>query len=731
MRHLGGGGVTSESYFQQLLRLVYRLLFLFTAEERNLLHAPDATGEQRAIFAEGYALSRLRDRALRRRYYDRHGDLWQSLKITFGALAKGAPVLGLPALGGLFDPTQCPDLDAAAIANERLLDGIRSLAFFRSGTALARVNYRDMGTEELGSVYESLLELQPVVDTTSWTFSFVDVLDGQKSRGSQRKLTGSYYTPASLANELIKSALNPVLDEAISQHPKNPRKAILDLNIIDPACGSGHLLLAAARRMATEIMRIEAGTGSHDEATLQHALREVVQHCIYGVDRNPLAVELCKTALWMETVEPGKPLTFLDAHIHLGDSLVGIIDPDIMAKGIPGEAYKPLTGDDKTICQSLKKQNRQAGTSVPFDLFDDEGVVEEEAGADINAMPEETLADIRRKLRLGKKRNGMRSACKRSCVPICSSGPTLHRRQRKAPGACRIREISIVLPLAYRNVPGVKETVQNLANQHRFFHWHLVFKEIMQRGGFDVVLGNSPWGRVKLQEKGFFATRSREIATAPNKAARDILIKKLGSEDALPAERVLLAAYEAAKREYGAISQFVRTGGRFPLTGVGDVNTYALFAELFLHLTAPGGRAGIIVPSGIASDKSTSTFFEDIVGSRRLASLYDFENREAVFSSVHRSYKFCLLTLSGTDRPCAKAEFAFFCTRRSRSARKNACLRCRQRILHSSTPTHAPARSSVPDVIWRSSARCTSEQGSCGKRNGAASRRKTLGVYVS
>ena len=155
-------------------------------------------------------------------------------------LPRAASALGLPALGGLFDPVQCPDLDAAAITNEYLLDGIRSLAFFRSGTALARVNYRDMGTEELGSVYESLLELQPVVDTTFWTFSFVDAPDGQKSRGSKRKLTGSYYTPASLVNELIKSALDPVLDEALREHPENPHQAILDLNVIDPACGSGH-----------------------------------------------------------------------------------------------------------------------------------------------------------------------------------------------------------------------------------------------------------------------------------------------------------------------------------------------------------------------------------------------------------------------------------------------------------------------------------------------------------
>ena len=397
---LEDGTLPPEHYFQQLLGLVYRLLFLFAAEERDLLHPPNATGDQRTVFADGYSLSRLRERALRRRYYDHHRDIWQSLQITFRALAQGAPALGLPALGGLFRSGQCPDLDSAAISNERLLDAVRSLSFFRSDQALARVNYRDMGTEELGSVYESLLELQPVVDVnaTPWTFGFIGDGNGDKTRGSERKLTGSYYTPSALVNELIKSALEPVLTQAVADHPENPRAAILNLKVLDPACGSGHFLLAAARRMAAEIARIESGTDTSDEAARQHALREVVQHCIYGVDRNPLAVELCKTALWIETVEPGKPLTFLDSHIQLGDSLVGIFDPEIMANGIPGEAYKPLTGDDKANCRDLKKRNSRSGDSVQVSLFDEDSVFEVAVvTADLDAMPEETLDDIERK----------------------------------------------------------------------------------------------------------------------------------------------------------------------------------------------------------------------------------------------------------------------------------------------------------------------------------------------
>ena len=192
---LRSGELSPERYFEQLLRLVYRLLFLLAAEDRGLLHAPGAGAAARAVYAQGYSLSRLRGRVLRRRHYDRHADLWQSLRIVFRALESGgAPALGLPALGGLFRADQCPLLDGAALANTRLLEAVRKLAFFQSGQALARVNYRDMDTEELGSVYESLLELRPAVDAETSTFDLAGG-PGEQTRGSERKLTGSYYTP--------------------------------------------------------------------------------------------------------------------------------------------------------------------------------------------------------------------------------------------------------------------------------------------------------------------------------------------------------------------------------------------------------------------------------------------------------------------------------------------------------------------------------------------------------
>ncbi|MDE2871484.1 MAG: N-6 DNA methylase, partial [Gemmatimonadota bacterium] len=661
---LEGGGLTPEDYFQQLLRLVYRMLFLFTAEERDLLHDPDATGRERGVYAEGYALSRLRERALRRRHYDRNSDLWQGLQVTFRALARGAPGLGLPALGGLYRDDQCPDLDKAAIANDRLLEAVRTLAFFPSlsGRSLARINYRDMDTEELGSVYESLLELQPVIDVhaSPWRFAFAGDASGQtKTRGSARKLSGSYYTPPSLVGELVRTTLDPVIARAIADRPENPRAAILDLRVLDPACGSGHFLLAAARRLAAEIARIDVDDDATDEGTRRHALREVVQHCVYGVDRNPLAVELCKTALWIETIEPGKPLTFLDAHIALGDSLIGVLDPGVLEDGIPPAAYKPLTGDDKGVCRDLKARNRSGGQGDLF--FDEESILEVAiASISLDAMPEDTLDDVEAK-RSAWEATGLdavhaHEALRASLFAGAWFAPKTRRTLQTVP----LTEHTQQKDYAELGLAGVARQTRDLARRHRFLHWHLRFPEIMQDGGFDAVLGNPPWERIKLQEKEFFATRSPEIAGARNKAARDRLIRHLNRDDAPPAERALFGSFQDAKRKAEAASQFVRTGGRFPLTGTGDVNTYAVFAETCLQLVNAKGRAGLIVPTGISTDHSTRRFFEHVVTSRRLATLYDFENREGVFPGVHRSYKFCLLTLAGRDDPVPEAEFAFF-----------------------------------------------------------------------
>lgn len=667
---LGQERLPTADYFRQLLRLVYRLILLFTAEDRGLLHHPDVTPAQRELYSRGYSAGRLRERALKSRA-DRHADLWEGLRVTCRGLATGVEPLGLPALGGLFAADRCPDLDAAVLPNRNLLAALRALCFFRVGAVLARINYRDMDTEELGSVYESLLELQPVikVDTSPWRFGFVgDPADlpspavrgagGEGVRGSARKLTGSYYTPDELVQENIKSGLEPVIARAL-QAP-DPRAALLAIKALDPATGSGHFLLAIARRIAAEIARLDADSDIPEAVAYRHALREVVAHCIYGVDLNPLAVELCQTALWLETLEPGKPLGFLDHRIRHGNSLVGVLDPAIVADGIPDKAYTALSGDDKVTCLALKKSNRKQAGGRQHDFFGGE-VTHAFAATHTHlaAMPEDTVEAIAAKQaayaqaeqdeRLGRERLRFDLFCAAFFAP-------------KTPANAETIPLSSDLMRAANGLsprPGVQELTREMVRQYHFFHWPLVFPEAMAAGGFDVILTNQPWERIKLQEQEFFGSRRPEIADALNAAARARLIERLNAANASPVDKRLYREFLMTKRGAEGASLFAHESGRFPLTGIGDVNLYALFAESIAQLIGEQGRASMIAPTGIATDDSTKAFFDAMATGGRIASLYDFENREKLFPAVDSRMKFCLLTLGRQEQ----ARFVFFATR--------------------------------------------------------------------
>src|SRR5690606_7742673 len=334
---LASDAAAAAALFEELLRTVYRLIFLAVAEDRDLLH-PRTTGRQaRDLYAENYSFAFWRQRSTRLAAYDAHHAAWEGMKVPLAALEHGQPLLGLPALGGLFARGATPTLNQARIPNRRFLRAIYSLGFIRVDSQRHRINWRDMKTEELGSVYESLLEIRPRLSAAGE----FELDSGAK--GNHRKTTGSYYTPDSLVETLLDSALDPVLEKAEanalpSAHPepvKGPGdgastgparaehpavKVILDLKVIDPACGSGHFLLGAARRLAERVAELR----DPDSPDRQAALRDVVARCIHGVDRNPMAVELAKVALWIESVSPGQPLGFLDANIRCGDALLGV-----------------------------------------------------------------------------------------------------------------------------------------------------------------------------------------------------------------------------------------------------------------------------------------------------------------------------------------------------------------------------------------------------------------------
>jgi hypothetical protein len=668
MRVQNGALPLTTEFFGQLLRLVYRLIFLLAAEDRNLLDPPESSAAARKLYAAGYSASSLRDHAARRAAWDRHHDRWEGLLITFAALACGEPRLGLPALGGLFDRGVMPDLENAKLANRALMEAMYRLAWLKEDSGRVMVNWRDMAVEEFGSVYEGLLELTPRLVNDGRAIAFAE---GGEAQGHARKTTGSYYTPDSLVQALLDSALDPVLDR-VQAEADDPAAALLSVTVIDPACGSGHFLVAAARRIADRLARARAdGVGSR--ADYRHALRDVVRACIHGVDRNPMAVELTKVALWIETVEPGRPLGFLDANIRCGDSLLGAFDLDALKKGIPDPAYRQLSGDDRDTAKHFEKRNKSERVAQgSLDFTGGRGTMPAQALAGdlraFRAMPEDSADEIAakrekfRKVQADPRRWSLRIAADLYVAAFLTpktGGVPMNRDAITIPTSAHVWD-ALGGHSAYDPLIG---RAQDLAAATRAFHWPLEFPDVMAAGGFDAVLGNPPWERIKLQEQEFFASRDPEIAEAPNAAAREELIAALKKEEAGPRERALYEEFETAKRTAEASSAFARVsagdGGRFPLTGRGDVNTYALFAELFTELVSKRGRAGVIVPTGIATDATTAPFFAALIDGKRLVQLLDFENRERLFAAVDSRMKFSLLT---TGHNVTESAFAFFLT---------------------------------------------------------------------
>lgn len=663
-------GYDRQAFFEELLRLVYRLIFLATVEDRRdrgtgerLVFTPDASDEAKARYLSGYSLTWLRERAVRRSQHDRQADLWQALSITFGALGVGEPALGLPALGGLFDVDQCPRLDAAQLDNRHLLAAVFQLGWFRADGGLSRVNYRDMGPEELGSVYESLLELVPDLQglTSPATARLAFVGDDEtdtSTKGNTRKLTGSYYTPDSLVQELIKSALEPVIAQTVKANPEQPVQALLALTVCDPACGSGHFLLSAARRLADEVALHRAAAeregGAPTPADYRHALRDVVSHCIFGVDKNPMAVQLAKTALWLEAYSPDRPLSFVDHHLRVGDALLGVLDPKVLEDGIPDEAYTALSGDDKTVASALKKQNKADLKSwrqiTGGDLLTQPGLTAQ-------AVSVETLEDDTPE-HLAAKRQAWSMAqaeAQRSTFARLADAYVAAFLAPKLAGAGDTVPLSGYLwSVLSDHAPKaeVEDAAQALCRQHSVFHWWLAFPQVAAKGGFSVMLGNPPWEQLQLSEEEFFSSRAPSVAALAGDKRKKAIAEL---ERTAP---WLWEQFNATKRQNEAANLFFRTGGRFPLTAYGKLNTYALFSEAFLQGTSATGRAGFIVPTGIATDDSTKAYFGHIASEGRLVSLYDFENSDAIFPSVHRSYKFSLLTLGAAPL----AEFVCFAT---------------------------------------------------------------------
>ncbi|TEB10639.1 Eco57I restriction-modification methylase domain-containing protein [Pelotomaculum propionicicum] len=668
---LRSGTLSTQDYYRQVLRQVYRLLFIFVAEDRELLSDPNAQAEARKLYLDHYSTLRLRSLAGKTRG-TRHPDLWRALRLVLDKLHGGCPELALPALGGyMFSAGATADLNDQDIANTDLLKAFHALTYTVDRNVLRPINYRNLGPEELGSVYESLLEMQPSIHMEA--SSPEDRFKLTVAAGSERKTTGSYYTPSSLVNCLLDSALGPVLNEACKK--ADPEKALLDLKICDPACGSGHFLIAAAHRIAKRLAAIRTGEDEPAPKQYQRALRNVIGRCIYGVDINPMSVELCKVSLWMEAVEPGKPLAFLDHHIKCGNSLLGST-PALIRRGIPDDAFKPIEGDDKDFCKEYRKRNREERLGSRS-LFAPDGSPWEQLGdlgpalLRIDAFDDSTLDGLQRKEDAYSqfvRSNGYLFG-KLLYDAWCAAFIWVKRYSDELPYPITQEILDRIRHYPHACPHWMREEIIRLSLEYQFFHWHLEFPDLFRpkpsveiaedevtgwSGGFDCVLGNPPWERIKLQEKEFFASRSPKVANAPNAAIRRRKIAELWKTDPL-----LYQAFQDALHRAEGESRLVRDTGKYPLCGRGDVNTYSIFAELKRSLLNTQGRVGCIVPSGIATDDTTKFFFRDLIDSRALQSIYMFENEGKLFPGIDHRNKFALLVMLGRNLESLGVDIVF------------------------------------------------------------------------
>ena len=604
----------------------------------------------------------------------------ESVKIVFAALDHGEKELALPALGGLFRKDRLKWLNECVLDNRALLDVTRALRWTKMNGVPQLVDYRNLGAEELGSVYESLLELVPTVSRQERTFGFVGITEEGLTAGNARKTSGSYYTPSCLVEEQVTRVVEPLVKQRLAaaggpqSSAADKEKAILSISVLDPACGSGHFLLAAARRLAERLAEIRAGDEAVTTSLYREALRDVVSNCIYGTDLNPMALELAKIALWIETLVPGQPLGFLDSHLVCGNAILGVDNLELLKTGIPAAAYKPLPGDDKNVAKELAARNRAELKKFSHEREKGQMVFVGEAGnlaasfAQIDAMPENTLAEIETK-RIAHEKYLAGAASNRllAAANLFTAAFLLPKRADSDESAPKLATNHY--PLA-TNVPTTGNIIAFLTDDIAYtpptpemlaaaretcraadvLHWPLAFPSIFAKGGFDIILTNPPWDQMQVSEEEFFATRDPSIATLAG-AVRKAAIAEL--KDANP---MLWNQFNSAVQFQAKGNHFVSASGRFTLSNVGKLNLYSVFTELVMSIRNPEGRAGLVVPAGICSDNSTQKLFAAMVNGKMLEAVLSFENEEFLFPAVHHSYKFSLLTLGKAET----TDFTFF-----------------------------------------------------------------------
>ena len=698
---------------QAALIFLYRLLFVLYAEDRGLLPVNDTRyddyGMRKRVRDD--VADRMADRDTFSKFASNHYD---HLMTLCRLIDKGDPSIGLPPYnGGLFASEAAPMLERVRLSDKNIAPIVYDLSHTEAKGERRFVNYRDMSVQQLGSIYERLLEQEPVRD------------DGGeivvRPNPYARKDSGSFFTPQELVDLIVDRTLKPLVEERESAFKKraaelgsdsrprpermaelvklDPAAAALDLKILDPAMGSGHFLVTAVDVLSDWIAdraekvadlpewldgeyvsplvgRVEAirrdiirrareSEWALDESQLSDQTiirRMVLKRCIYGVDKNPLTVELAKVSLWLHSFTVGAPLSFLDHHLRCGDSLVGLRVTDAT-----GELNR-LGG----LFASSAIAGAEAATSgmQRIEEMSDADVSEVRESAELFREVEETTADLRGLLDflcgLGWLTAGMKKRAQRDFeAPLVDfleqNSQKAYELLARGPGA-----VAGVNP---GNLEGSESDfgelwgdARSIAEREGFLHWEVAFPGVWRGwqdarpdGGFDAVIGNPPWDRIKLQEVEWLATRDSILALAPTAATRRSGIRRL-REQGDP----LADDFDAAKERADSLGQLVRRSGHYPLLGGGDINLYSLFVERAMGLVRPDGFVGLLTPSGIYADKTAARFFKSVSANGRVACLFDFENRKIFFKDVHASFKFCVMVLGGEERQFDRTECAFF-----------------------------------------------------------------------
>ena len=640
--------------YASCLILLYRILFVLNAEARALLPtAPRDTPSRKYYNSYGLELVRQKLSAASGTEYDDDQTfvLAQRLQSLF-SLINGKPgppgkdknaELNIPRYnGGLFDPSRHPFLEVKRAADSFLAEALRRLAYRTDGTEQVAFDYANLGERHLGSIYEGLLEHR-------LTLLDGDILRLTNDKG-ERKTSGAYYTPEAWVSYIVRGTLQPLLDAVPESAAADSfAESVLRLNVCDPAMGSGHFLVEAVGFLADAVAAHpstaprprptstgQPETDAHGEpvctedAKLAYWKRRLVEACIYGVDLNPLAVELAKLSLWLETVDR-VPLNFLDHHLRCGNSLLGTT-----LAALP--SYPEMKKTAK------KKRDGQLSLLFSADLAEAVSEAIREFAA-IEGVSTDTHSAAKQKEALWRNISETLMPRFRQVADLWLA-PWFGADLDWLDFTTQFDDPAKTAALSEKYGASVAAL--------RPFHWELEFPDIFfdaegqkrPDGGFDAVVGNPPWERIKLQENEFFAGRSPAIAHAPKASDRKKLIAGLPQTD--PA---LWTDYEAARDRAEQTQGFVHNSGFFPLMGRGDTNLYAVFAEKALQLVSPIGRVGLLVPSGIATDDTTKAYFQKLVVEKRLSELLDFENRNAIFEDVHRSFKFSIILMTGPNAP--------------------------------------------------------------------------------